>query len=63
MAKEFEMYDDKQGKWRWRFRADNNEIVAVSEAYNSKAACENGIDAVQREAPGAPRRVVVAPTA
>ncbi len=62
MAKEFEMYTDPQGKWRWRFRADNNEIVAASEGYNSKAACENGIDVVQREALGAPRRVVVAPT-
>jgi len=58
MTKEFEMYTDKKGKWRWRFRANNNEIVAVSEAYNSKAACENSIQVVQREAPGSPQRLV-----
>jgi len=61
MAKEFEIYPDTQGKWRWRFRADNNEIVAQSEAYNSKAACENGINVVKTEASAAP--IVVLATA
>jgi len=54
MAKEFEIYTDAQDKWRWRFRADNNEIVAQSEAYNSRAACENGINVVKTEAATAP---------
>lgn len=35
------------GKYRFRLRATNNEIVAVSEAYESKASCVNGVKSVQ----------------
>ena len=49
MAK-FEVYKDRSGKYRWRLRATNGEIIASSEAYSSKAACEGGIGAVKREA-------------
>ena len=35
------------GKYRFRLRAANNKIVAVSEAYESKAACMNGVKSVQ----------------
>ena len=35
------------GKFRFRLRAANNKIVAVSEAYESKAACMNGVRSVQ----------------
>jgi len=36
------------GKFRFRLRAANNKIVAVSEAYENKAGCMNGVDSVQR---------------
>ncbi len=36
------------GKYRFRLRAANNKIVAVSEAYESKAACMNGVMSVQK---------------
>ena len=35
------------GKYRFRLRAANNKIVAVSEAYESKAGCMNGVRSVQ----------------
>lgn len=49
MAK-FEVYRDRAGKYRWRLRATNGEIIASSEGYSSKAACEGGIAAVKRVA-------------
>ncbi|MFC5719001.1 YegP family protein [Streptomyces gamaensis] len=53
MSGKFEMYQDKAGKYRYRLKAGNGEIIAVGEAYNSKAACQNGIDSVKRNAPTA----------
>ncbi|MCC3770931.1 YegP family protein [Streptomyces sp. UNOC14_S4] len=53
MSGKFEMYEDKAGKYRYRLKAGNGEIIAVGEAYNSKAACQNGIDSVKRNAPTA----------
>ena len=38
MAGKFELYADKAGKYRFRLKAGNGEIIAVSEAYESKAA-------------------------
>ena len=35
-------------------KAANGEPIGASELYSSKQAMENGIDAVKREAPGAP---------
>ena len=49
----FEMYVDKAGEYRFRLKAKNGEIVAVSEGYKSKESCENGIDSVKKNAPEA----------
>ncbi len=49
----FEIYKDTAGKYRWRLRAPNGEIIAAGEAYESKQGCKDGIDAVKRYAPGA----------
>jgi len=43
----YQVYRDMAGKYRFRLRAANNKIVAVSEAYESKAGCMNGVRAVQ----------------
>lgn len=53
MAGKFEVWQDKAGKYRFRLKAANGEIVAVGEAYESKAAARNGCEAVQRAAEGA----------
>ena len=49
----FEMYADKAGEFRFRLKARNGEIIAVSEGYKTKDACENGIASVQKNAPEA----------
>ena len=49
----FEMYQDKAGEFRFRLKARNGEIIAVSEGYKAKASCENGIESVQKNAPDA----------
>lgn len=53
MAAKFELYKDSAGKFRFRLKAGNGEIIAVGEAYNSKSAAQNGIASVQTNAPGA----------
>ena len=50
----FEMYEDKSGQFRFRLKARNGQIIAVSEGYTTKAACENGIASVRKNAPEAP---------
>lgn len=54
MAGKFELYKDAQGTYRFRLKAGNGEIIAVGEAYESKAAAMNGIDSVRRNAADAP---------
>ena len=43
----YQVYRDMAGKFRFRLRAANNKIVAVSEAYESKTGCLNGVRSVQ----------------
>ena len=50
----FEMYTDKAGEFRFRLKATNGEIIAVSEGYKAKASCENGIASVKKNAVDAP---------
>ena len=51
MPAKFEVYKDSSGQFRFRLRAANNEIIAVSEAYTTKAACMNGVESVKTNAP------------
>lgn len=53
MAGKFELYRDKAGEYRFRLKAGNGEVIAVSEGYSSKSAAQNGIDSVRRNAPEA----------
>ncbi len=50
----FEVYQDKAGEYRFRLKARNGEIIAVSEGYKSKPSCMNGIESVRKNAPDAP---------
>jgi uncharacterized protein YegP (UPF0339 family) len=47
LGAKYQVYKDKAGKYRFRLRAANNKIVAVSEAYESKAGCMKGVRSVQ----------------
>ena len=49
----FELYQDKGGQYRFRLTARNGQIIATSEAYTTKPACENGIQSVKNNAPDA----------
>ena len=49
----FEVYADKAGEFRFRLKARNGEIIAVSEGYKAKASCMNGIESVKKNAPEA----------
>jgi len=54
----FEIYQDKSKKFRFRLKARNGQIIAASEAYESEAACRNGIRSVKRNAPFAKTKKV-----
>ena len=53
MAGTFELYEDKAGKFRFRLKASNGQVIAVGEDYETKAAALNGIASVQKNAPDA----------
>jgi hypothetical protein len=53
MAGKFEVYQDRAGKYRFRLKAGNGEVVASGEAYETKSAAKQGCEAVQRAADGA----------
>lgn len=50
----FEIYKDKAGEFRFRLKARNGEIIAVSEGYVKKDSCKNGIESVRRNSVDAP---------
>lgn len=49
----FEVYMDKAGEFRFRLKATNGQIIAVSEGYKALASCMNGIESVKKNAPDA----------
>ncbi len=48
MAGKFELYKDKAGKFRFRLKASNGEIILASQGYASKAGARKGIASVQK---------------
>ena len=46
----FEIYTDKAGEFRFRLKATNGQIIAVSEGYKAIASCLNGIESVKKNA-------------
>jgi len=53
MAGKFELYEDRSGEFRFRLKAGNGEVIAVSEGYSSKSGALNGIESVKSNAPNA----------
>ena len=49
----WEIYIDKEGKFRFRLRASNGTTILRSQGYTQKTACKNGIDSVIRHAKSA----------
>jgi len=50
----FEIYQDKAGEFRFRLKATNGQIIAVSEGYKTMKACTDGIESVKKNAVDAP---------
>jgi len=51
MAGKWELYTDKSGEYRFRLKAGNGEVIALSsEGYSSKSAALNGIESIRRNA-------------
>ncbi len=46
----FEVYTDKKGEFRFRLKAKNGQIIAVSEGYTTLKNCLNGVDSVKKNA-------------
>jgi len=46
----FEVYADKSGEFRFRLKATNGQVIAVSEGYKALASCLNGIESVKKNA-------------
>jgi len=53
MAAKFVVKKGSTGKFRFNLVASNGEIIATSEAYNSKASAMKGIESVRKNAPTA----------
>jgi uncharacterized protein len=53
MAHKFEIYKDKAGEYRVRFKY-NEEVMFSTEGYSSKSGATGLIESVKKNAPGAP---------
>ena len=52
MAHKFEIWKDKKGEYRVRFKY-NSEVMFSTEGYASKASAQNAIDSIKKNGPGA----------
>ena len=50
MAGKFELYKDAAGKFRFRLKASNGQIIATGEAYESRASALKGIESIRKNA-------------
>jgi uncharacterized protein len=53
MAAKFVLKKGSTGKFRLNLVAPNGQVIATSEAYETKASAINGIESVKRSAPNA----------
>jgi len=53
MPYKFEVYKDKKGEFRFRFKAPNGENMFGSEGYKQKGSALKAIESIKKNAPGA----------
>ena len=53
MAGKFVLKKGSSGKYHFNLMAGNGQVIATSEAYESKQSAMNGIHSVKENAPGA----------
>jgi uncharacterized protein YegP (UPF0339 family) len=44
----FEVYQYRNGDYRFRLMAKNGELIGSGDRYKSKAGCQNGIDSIKK---------------
>lgn len=44
----YEIFEDEIGEWRFRLKARNGRIIAVSEGYKRRRNAINGIESIKR---------------
>jgi uncharacterized protein YegP (UPF0339 family) len=49
----FEVYKDKAGEFRFRFKANNGQSMFASEGYSAKASAMAAIESIKKNVPGA----------
>ncbi len=49
----YELFTDKEGKFRFRLRASNGEVICASQGYTAKKSALDGIASVGENAPRA----------
>lgn len=52
MGHHFEIYKDKGGKFRVRFK-HNSEVMFSTQGYASKSSAQNAIESIKKNGPGA----------
>ena len=52
MAHKFEIYQDKAGEYRARFKF-NSEVMFSTEGYASKSGAKDAIESIKKNGPGA----------
>ena len=50
MAGKFEIKKSANGKFHFNLKAGNGQIILSSELYETKSACENGIESIKKNA-------------
>ena len=50
MSGKFELYTDNAGKYRFRLKASNGQVIAASQGYASKKSALDGIESVRKHA-------------
>jgi uncharacterized protein YegP (UPF0339 family) len=50
MAGKFELKATSTGKFRFNLKAGNGQVILASEIYESKAAAQNGIESIKKNA-------------
>ncbi len=48
MAYKFEIYKDKRGEYRFRFRAPNGQLMFAGEGYKQKTSVTNAIESIKK---------------
>ena len=48
MAGKFEIKQSTNGKFHFNLKAGNGQIILSSEMYESKSACQNGIESIKK---------------